>query len=200
MPIRVLIVEDEPLIAEDIADCLIGAGFAISHIVHDAVEARKRIEEGDFDIALLDITLGKEQSGLALGEFIHQQGIKPFCFLTSHTDRLTLEKAKLSMPASYLVKPFREDDLIIALELATASFFQRTSRVLTIETINHKLPAPLSEREFDVLIALRDGSTNKDISERLFISVNTVKTHLLNIFVKFDVKNRTELMFKLDKF
>lgn len=61
-----------------------------------------------------------------------------------------------------------------------------------IEKINLLLSSPLTEREFDVLKELNNGKTNKEIAESLFLSVNTVKTHLLNIFTKLDVSNRIQ--------
>lgn len=198
--IRVLIVEDEPLIAEDIADCLSASGFEVAQIIHEFEEAWEFIDTGTFDIALLDITLGKEQRGLELAAKIHALGSKPFCFLSSHTDKGTLAKARETFPASYLLKPFREEELIMALELATATFFQNRSVELTLDLLNQNIPVGLSEREYDVLAALRRGKTNKAISEDLFISVNTVKTHLMNIFTKLDVVNRTELLFKIESF
>lgn len=57
--------------------------------------------------------------------------------------------------------------------------------------LNNYLLNPLSERELDVLLLIADGMTNKEIGERLFISVNTVKSHVLNIYDKLDVQNRT---------
>lgn len=198
--IRVLIVEDEPIIAEDIADCLKEAGFIVAAIIHEYEEAQSFIDSDVFDIALLDITLGAKQDGLLLGAKINETGTKPFCFLTSHTDKGTLAKARETMPASYLLKPFREEELIMALELAAATFFMKRSSVFSLANLNLNIPVGLSEREFEVLNALRQGKTNKAISEDLFISVNTVKTHLLNIFIKLDVANRTELLFKIESF
>ena len=57
--------------------------------------------------------------------------------------------------------------------------------------LNEYLLNPLTERELDVLYLIANGSTNKIIGEKLFISVNTVKTHVLKIYEKLDVKNRT---------
>lgn len=62
--------------------------------------------------------------------------------------------------------------------------------------INDYLMNPLSERELDVLKEVAEGKTNKEIAETLFVSVNTVKTHILNIYVKLDVQNRTQAAVK----
>lgn len=65
---------------------------------------------------------------------------------------------------------------------------------LSKSKINEYLLNPLTERELDVLVLLSQGKTNKEVSEELFISLNTVKTHIKNIYSKLDVTNRTEAL------
>lgn len=69
---------------------------------------------------------------------------------------------------------------------------------ISLESINSFLSTPLSEREFMVLKELSKGKMNKEIAEDLFLSVNTVKTHLLSIYEKLDVKNRTQAVKKVN--
>lgn len=64
------------------------------------------------------------------------------------------------------------------------------------ELLNNYLNNPLSDREIEVLKEVAEGKTNKEIAETLFVSVNTVKTHILNIYVKLDVQNRTQAAVK----
>ncbi len=54
------------------------------------------------------------------------------------------------------------------------------------------LAEPLTERELEILVLMADGLTNQDIADRLFISINTVKTHAKNIYSKLDVRNRAQ--------
>jgi DNA-binding NarL/FixJ family response regulator len=125
----------------------------------------------------------------------------PFVFLTSHADRGTIERVKETRPAGYLLKPFDENDLLTSLEIAVFNHMnskRASERNLTIESINSHIPNPLTEREFEILHYLREGRTNKEIGEKVFLSVNTVKSHLLNIYEKLDVHNRTEVLFKLN--
>jgi DNA-binding CsgD family transcriptional regulator len=62
---------------------------------------------------------------------------------------------------------------------------------------NDKLPNALSDREYELLLLLKTGVTNKEIADKLFISINTVKTHLQHLFEKLDVKNRTQAIFRI---
>lgn len=105
-----------------------------------------------------------------------------------------------TFPAGYLVKPFRETELLPAIELAVAKHMRKNEvRTLSLDDINQIVPTPLSTREFEVFKELKEGHTNKEIAASLFLSVNTVKTHLLNIYEKLDVRNRTEALFRINQ-
>lgn len=198
---KILIVEDEPLIAEDIRGFLEHSGFEISGVAHSGKEALKLLRDTEYDAVMLDISLGSDPDGIALAKIINEKYNVPFVFLTSHSDRDTLERVKTTRPGGFLLKPFDEDDLYTSLEIAVFNHMQNRNgkNLLTLEFINSKLPTALSEREYDVLDLLKEGKSNKEISEGTFVSVNTVKTHLQHIYSKFDAKNRTELIFKLNK-
>lgn len=195
----VLIVEDEPLIAEDIQGYLTESGFTVSGIANNGAQALLSLERQIPDAVLLDINLGSAPDGIELAEMIRQKHNLPFVFLTSHGDKATLERAKLTFPAGYLLKPFNGPDLMVSLEVALYNhFFKQNGNPLeTIEFFNTQLPTPLSLREFELVQLLRTGKTNKEIAEELFISINTVKTHLQHLFDKLNVNNRTQAVFKI---
>lgn len=74
---------------------------------------------------------------------------------------------------------------------------QNTKPEPQLTDLNQILPVALSQREFEMLSLLQTGKTNKEIADSLFISVNTVKTHLLHLFEKLDVRNRTQALFRI---
>lgn len=199
--VRILVVEDEPLVAEDIVGHLESVGFISCGIAHDGSQALEMIAEHEPDACLLDITLGSDPDGIAVAHEINKRFKIPFVFLTSHSDRGTIERVKETRPAGYLLKPFDENDLLTTLEIAMFNHMNRRTpnQDLTIEYVNSKIPNALSEREFEVLNLVRQGKTNREISEQVFVSINTIKTHLLRLYDKLDVKNRTEVMFKLNQ-
>lgn len=196
---NILIVEDEPLIAEDIQGYLKESGFAVSGIANNSAQALHSLERQVPDAVLLDISLGSSPDGIELAEIIRQKYNLPFVFLTSHGDKATLERAKLTFPAGYLLKPFNGRDLMTSLEVALYNHFfrQNGSPHETIDFFNAQLPTPLSQREFELVQLLRTGKTNKEIAEELYISINTVKTHLQHLFDKLNVNNRTQAVFKI---
>lgn len=196
----ILVVEDEPLIAEDIAGYLLESGFEVAAIANSAQEAIDQLDRNIPDALLLDINLGEGMDGIELAGIIRKKLNIPFVFLTSHADKTTLDRAKLTIPAGYLLKPFDGNDLMTSLEIAIFTHLkngEKNSDELNLESLNNILPVPLSQREFDILTLLQTGKTNKEMADSLFISVNTVKTHLLHLFEKLDVGNRTQALFKI---
>ncbi|MEI9946643.1 MAG: helix-turn-helix transcriptional regulator [Chitinophagaceae bacterium] len=68
---------------------------------------------------------------------------------------------------------------------------------LNMEKLNRNLLSPLSDREFEITQLAYQGITNSQIAEKLFVSVNTVKTHLKNVFLKIDADSRLSLIHRL---
>ena len=199
--IKILIVEDEPLVAADIAGHLAAINFESAGIAYDGKHALELIETLQPDACLLDINLESEIDGIAVAHEINKRFKIPFVFLTSHSDRDTIEKVKETHPAGYILKPFDEHDLLTSLEIAMFNHMNTRAigDTLTLDFVNSRIPSALSEREFEILNLVRQGKTNRVISEELFVSINTIKTHLLRIYDKLDVSNRTELMFKINQ-
>jgi DNA-binding NarL/FixJ family response regulator len=198
--IRILVVEDDPLIAADIEQCLNNIDFHVSAVAYDPEEALLQLRKNTPDAVILDINLGEEADGVDIANIIHKEYHLPFIYLTSHADRSTLDRAKKTFPAGYVVKPFDEKDLLTSLEIALYSHAQRQTALqpqLSLPLINKRLMRPLSEREFDVLQQVYEGKTNNQMAEAMFVSVNTIKTHIANIYLKLDVPSRTAAIAKV---
>lgn len=184
-PIKILIVEDEIIIAEDMHQLLLSLGYEVIGIAHKYSVAVDLLERVKPDIILLDITLGGAKTGIDLAHHINTKHKIPFVFLTSHADAATVKKAKEVRPRAYLVKPFNKEDIYTTLEVALTLTNSKDDKLQSILD-------ELSNREQDIYKALLEGKTDKEIGDTLFISLNTVKTHIKNIFQKLGVKNRLE--------
>lgn len=198
--VRVLIVEDEPLIAENIAMYLNNHDYEVAGIAYDYEEAILKLEQEKPDIALLDINLEGERDGIDVGKFIHYKMGIPFVFLSSYSDKNTLERAKHIQPSGYLVKPFHEKSLMATLEISLSNFASDGNNQhaeLHFDKINSKLSNPLSQREMEVLTLIYSGKTNQQIIQELFISINTLKRHINNAYMRLEVNSRTTAIKKL---
>lgn len=112
-----LIVEDEALIAEDLRDQVEGLGHRVTDVVANIDEALASVRREPPDVILLDIRLQGEGDAINAAIVIGGYGV-PVIFLTAHSDAGTLERAMLTRPAAYLVKPVRPSELASAIGAA----------------------------------------------------------------------------------
>lgn len=197
---KILIVEDEPIIAENISLYLDNNDFEVSGIAYDAEEAFEQLKVNTPDAVILDINLESDRDGIDIADTINKNFHLPFLFLTSYSDKNTLDRAKRVKPDGYIVKPFNERTILASLEIAISNYAEKQHHglpELNMEKLNRFLASPLSDREFDILRLVYQGITNSQIAETVFISLNTVKTHLKNIHLKLDANTRLEVINKL---
>lgn len=122
--VKILIVEDEVLIAESLREILEGLGYEVTGHAMRAKEALKLIEKDQPDIAILDINLKGVEDGIWLADQIRQNYSFPYIFLTSFGNRTTVEQAVKTKPYGYLIKPFKKVDIYSAIEVALSNFAQ----------------------------------------------------------------------------
>lgn len=120
--VKILVVEDEIVIADNICMILEDLGYELLEPAIDYEEAVETIENERPDIAILDIQLGGRKDGIDLAWKIKEDYDFPFIFLTSNADAMTVERAKKVTPPAYLVKPFNKDDLYTSVELALHNY------------------------------------------------------------------------------
>lgn len=198
--VRVLIVEDEPIIAENISMYLNNNDFVVSGIAYDDQDALHELSHNTPDAVLLDINLDSDNDGIDLAKKINSDFHIPFIFLTSYADRETLNRAKVAEPWGYIVKPFNEKTLLASLEMAISNFARHANLhtpVLSLEKINRHLLSQLSQRELDVLQLIYEGKTNQQISDKICVSINTVKKHINSAYLKLDATARTGAIARL---
>lgn len=120
--VRILIVEDEPLIAEDLRAHLEELGYELCAVCDNALDAMAEVVARKPDLLLLDINMGDGPDGVQLAEKVRAKHATPFIFVTSHSDKATLERVKPLRPAGFIIKPFDENDLRTQIELALARY------------------------------------------------------------------------------
>jgi DNA-binding LytR/AlgR family response regulator len=115
---KVLVVEDEMIIAMSLSDTLENLGYQVVDTCDSFEDTIQTLEKELPDVALVDIKLKGEKTGIDLGRVINERFQIPFIFLTSNSDKATIDQAKSTVPASYLLKPFEADELYAAIEVA----------------------------------------------------------------------------------
>jgi DNA-binding LytR/AlgR family response regulator len=124
--IKILIVEDEGIIAEDMNQMLSDMGYEVLETAMDYEEALEILSTETPDLILLDVNLGEKKDGIDLAEVINEKYQVPFIFTTSFSDTQTLERAKHVSPVNYLVKPFKKEQLFTAIEMALFAISEKT--------------------------------------------------------------------------
>lgn len=120
--VKILVVEDEIVIADNICTILEKLGYEVLEPVINYSEAIEQLESEKPDLALLDIQLAGSKDGIDLAWKIKEDYNIPFIFLTSNADPRTVGRAKELAPPAYLVKPFNRDDLYTSIEMALHNF------------------------------------------------------------------------------
>ena len=115
---RILIVEDEPDIAELIKSALEEMGYQVISTVSTGEDAILCAKQGNTDLILMDIVLNSEMTGTDAAEQIRSELNLPIIFLTAYLNKHLLEQAKLSEPFGYLIKPFNKKELYATIEMA----------------------------------------------------------------------------------
>jgi two-component system, response regulator PdtaR len=197
MTLKIVVVEDEPMIAENIAEICAEAGHNVCDIAYNAGQALLAVQACDPDLVLLDINLQDELDGLEIGEKITNEWQIPIIYITSYSGKEILRQLNTINPLTYIVKPFHPAQLSSSLEVA-AMKIKRNKTELNLQGIDLS-KYELSDREKEIVKLIIGGADTKILQEKLFISANTVKYHLKNLYTKFNVHSKAELMAKVMK-
>jgi two-component system, cell cycle sensor histidine kinase and response regulator CckA len=137
---RVLVVEDEIVVSEDLQERLVELGFEVAGAADTAADAIRLATSVRPDVALMDIMLHGRPEGIDAAEHLRRKLDIPVIYLTAHSDAATLQRARLTDPSGYIVKPFDDDQLRVAIEVAP----HRHAMELKARRVAHWLTATLT--------------------------------------------------------
>ena len=115
---RILIVEDEKIVAMDVRNMLENLGYSVPAIAASGEEALEKIEETKPDLVLMDIMLENSMDGVEATHEIRTRYTIPVVYVTAYADENTLERAKATAPYGYILKPFEEKELHTTIQIA----------------------------------------------------------------------------------
>jgi len=198
-PLRLLIVEDDPMIQLGLERILSAyPRFQIVEIADDGYLGVQAALKYRPDLIIMDIGLPRKDGIAATEEIKQQLPDVRVLMLTSHTDRTEVLAAMASGADAYCVKGASIDQMLAAIAAAEAGATYLDPQVARSVLENLKPPAPdltvgnLTEREMDVLKLLVEGKNNTEIGHDLYLSPNTVKTHVRGIMNKLAVDDRVQ--------
>lgn len=158
----ILIVEDEFILASNIKGILDEECYdSIMNIV-SVEEAIQSIEINNFSLVLIDIDLKKDKDGVDLGKYLLDKDTIPFIYVTSHSDKITLDRVRETRPYGYIVKPFNPEDLKNTISIVLNNYRHRN-----IDVIRHK--EVLSD-DIPFIIKQTIKYIDENITEKIIIS------------------------------
>jgi len=169
---RILIVDDEVLIAEFLKDELLALGYHNIELAHHKKQALLKIEEFHPQLVLLDIRMKTEREGIEIAEEINKLYNIPFIFITAHSDKEIVKQALGCKPAGYITKPFKQIDVYAAVHLVEVNF----------------------EKTQEQYLVFKDGYTNVKllVDDILYIQSDGNYIHINTTTKKYTLRNTLE--------
>ncbi len=156
---RILVVEDEGIIAQDIKNCLENLGYTVPEVVFTGREAIEKAEQLRPDLVLMDIVLKGDIDGIETAAEIRRKYNIPIVYLTAYEDDKTLRRAKLTEPLGYILKPFEERYLRSSIEMAL---------------YKHQMESRLKENERWL------GTILKSVGEAVIVTDSAARVRFMN--------------------
>ncbi|MEB3101391.1 response regulator [Ferviditalea candida] len=198
--VRILLVDDHEIVRKGLSSMLQDEPqFEVVGEASNGQEGLEKIRSLEPDLALIDIRM-KEMSGPALCRTVRQENLKTILvILTSYADEALVQTCLQLGVQGYILKDIQGFDLVKSIRtiMQGESILDPKATKVAVKLIEQGIensihPRTLNPRDLDILRLMAEGLTNREIGEKMFLSENTIKTHVLDIFRRIGVKNRIE--------
>jgi len=192
---KILIVEDEGIITESIRITIESLGYEVVGVADNALDAIDIIKNNIVDLAILDINIQGEKNGIWLASTMFKD--KAFIFLTSYGNDKTIQEAMETKPSGYLLKPFKKEDISIAIQIALINFSKGETAKLSlsknkidvnsINLLNKKETVFIKQKDAFVKLIIKDILFIE--SDKNYLKIQTEKkVHIIRNTLK-EIKN-----------
>ncbi len=188
----ILVIDDEALILDTMSKDLADQGYQVN-TAKNGEEGIRKFREGKHDLVITDLVM-EGLDGIQVAKEVKE--LKPdtkIIFITGYGTRGSVIEALRLGASDYFLKPYNRTELF---QRVSACFKEQKNSIqgmsqILLEKIEKK---SLSRKEKEVIALVLNGLSDKEIAFKLFISINTVKTHLKHIYDKLEIKGRKELL------
>lgn len=186
---NILIIEDELLIAQDLSYLLQDLGFNCIGIAKNYERAMFLFNTNEVHLILCDINIEGEKDGIETVFELNEIKKIPIIYLSAYSDHELIARISDASTFGYLVKPYNERSLEVAINVAINRFYQNDFKEVNTEFLSN-----FTSREIEIIKLLAAGKSSLEIAEILYISPQTVSKHRSNILKKSGCKSSTELL------
>ncbi|GAB2839800.1 DNA-binding response regulator [Ferruginibacter profundus] len=190
----VLIVEDELITAGSIEELLQEEDYTVIGIARDATTAMRLCSQSVTPpaVVICDINIKGTIQGVELAGQLKDLYHCEIIFLTAYADTKTLQDAFSKEPVMYVVKPYTDVQLLVALQMAFHKIYNKEKNAVTTNI-------DLTEREKEIALLVAKGMTSKQVARKLAISFETVKTHRRRMLQKNNISSFPHLVYLMNK-
>ncbi len=190
----VLIIEDELITAASIEELLQEEEYTVIGMAKDAATAFRLCNHADEppSVIICDINIKGTTQGVELAGQLKELYDCEIIFLTAYADAKTLQDAFTKDPVMYVVKPYSDVQLLVALQMAFHKIYHKEKTVLQYQL-------DLTEREKEIALLVAQGMSSKQVARKLFISIETVKTHRRRMLNKNNINSFPHLVYLMNR-
>ena len=179
MKTKILIVEDELLIALDIKNILESEGYDTISNITSVTQAIQMIEEEKLSLVLIDLNLQKKNDGILIGHYLLEKDTIPFIYITANSDKVSLEKAKETRPYGFIVKPFKPADIKTAVSIVLNNHQHKSIDLIrSSEPLKNDVPFRIKE----IINYVNKNITEKIEIDDLVALTEWKKDHFIKMF------------------
>ncbi|WP_341225763.1 response regulator transcription factor [uncultured Arcticibacterium sp.] len=215
--LKILVLEDNVIVANDIKNIIQKAGHKDPEICHTYIDALRIMMEEPIDLALVDIELHEEKSGIDFAKQVNKSMPIPIVFLTSHSDDEKFKEASQTNPANYILKPFHAKGLMFQIELAYNQFHAKVKRdneymffpiaqglkkikrknVILIEAKGYTSYIYIKDQKLPEQFSINIGELSKTFTEPLFYKIS--RSCIINLEYVAEINNNIMRIESLQK-
>jgi two-component system, response regulator PdtaR len=186
---KILLVEDEFILASELSDTLESEGYEVVLVADNGEEALEFFKENEVDLILCDINIKGDWDGIETIEKIIEIKQVPVIYLTAFTDNETLERAKQTFPAAYIPKPYHITNLRMAIELAINNFAMKLdAKFVKDDKFDSRSKESILQINDDIFIKQNYQFVKFPLKDIIYLEADNVYTNIVTTQKKYVIR------------